>query len=79
MSNIKIFNNAQFSVRTAGTQDEPLFCLADVCKILDLQPNRVKDRLEDGVTTSKGITDYLGRVQQATFITERDRYISLIY
>ena len=43
MSNdIQIFNNPQFgSIRTAGTPEQPLFCLADVCKILGLQASRV--------------------------------------
>ena len=52
---LQVFNNPEFgAIRTAGTSDEPLFCLADVCRILDLQPSRVKQRLnEGGVTSSK--------------------------
>lgn len=47
MEEIKIFENAQLGqIRTAVTENgEPLFCLADLCKILDLQTNKVKLRL----------------------------------
>lgn len=49
MSNIEIFKDSRFGeVRVAGTSEEPLFCLADVCKALDLQnPSQVKARLDD--------------------------------
>ena len=52
---LQVFNSPEFgAVRTAGTSEEPLFCLADVCRILDLQPSRVKQRLnQKGVTSSK--------------------------
>lgn len=55
MEEIRVFENPAFGqIRTAGTADEPLFCLADVCKVLDLQPSRVKSRLnQGGVTLSK--------------------------
>lgn len=37
MTEIKIFENPAFGkIRTAGTSDKPLFCLADVCKILEI-------------------------------------------
>ena len=45
---IQLFNNPQFgNVRTAGTPEEPLFCLADICKAVDLtNPSSVKQRLD---------------------------------
>ena len=49
---IKIFENPQFGkIRTSGTSDEPLFCLADVCKVLEINnPSDAKRRLkQDGV------------------------------
>lgn len=52
MKNIQIFENNEFgSIRTQIINDEPYFCLADVCHALDLeQPSRVKSRLKpDGV------------------------------
>lgn len=76
MNNLQIFNNAEFgSVRTVLVNKEPLFCLADVCRALDLeQASRVKTRLkQDGVTTSK-VIDSLGRAQRATFINEPNLY-----
>ena len=76
MDNLQIFNNEEFGeVRTVLVDNEPLFCLADVCKALGLeQVSRVKARLkEDGVTTSK-VTDRLGREQEATFINESNLY-----
>ncbi len=38
-TSVQIFNNSQFGqMRTlTGTSGEPLFCLADVCKSLDLE------------------------------------------
>lgn len=45
---IKIFSNERFGdIRTAGTSEEPLFCLADVCKAVGITNARnVKDRLD---------------------------------
>lgn len=44
---IQIFSNPQFGeIRTAGTADNPMFCLADVCRALELNnPSQVKSRL----------------------------------
>ena len=63
MNEIKIFENPAFGkIRTAGTSEEPLFCLADVCKVLELgNPSDVAKRLdtpylcsiEVGVVTGK--------------------------
>lgn len=37
MNDIRIFESVEFGkIRTAGTSDEPLFCLTDVCKILEI-------------------------------------------
>ena len=76
MNNLQIFNNEEFGeVRTVLVNNEPLFCLADVCKALGLeQVSRVKARLkEDGVTSNK-VIDSLGREQTATFINESNLY-----
>lgn len=72
---IQIFNNAQFGqIRTTGTSDEPLFCLADLCKALDLRQGDVRQRLTDGVVSTQPITDNLGREQQANFVNEDGLY-----
>ena len=75
MNEITIFNNPQFGdIRTAGTPEVPLFCLADVCKALELQSSAVMRRLEDGVISSHPISDNLGRQQLANFVTEDGLY-----
>lgn len=72
---IVIFNNPQFGeIRTAGTSDNPLFCLADVCKALGLTQGHVRERLSDGVVSTEPITDVLGRIQQANFVNEDGLY-----
>ena len=76
MNDIQAFTSPLFGeIRTYTENGCPFFCLADVCRILDLQQvSRVKDRLnKDGVTTSK-VIDRLGRIQQATFINESNLY-----
>ena len=44
---VKIFENPQFGeIRTSGSSEEPMFCLADICKVLELQPSSTKNRLK---------------------------------
>lgn len=44
---IQVFNNPQFGeIRTAGSADNPMFCLADVCRVLELQVSPTKNRLK---------------------------------
>lgn len=59
MAAIEIFKNESFGeVRVAGTSEQPLFCLADVCKVLELgNPSQVKTRLDDGVISNEVIPD----------------------
>ena len=76
MNKLQIFKNEEFGeIRTTEINNIPYICLADVCKILELeQVSRVKSRLnQDGVIISKAI-DNLGREQQATFINESNLY-----
>ena len=76
MNNLQIFKNEKFGeMRTTEINNIPYICLADVCKILELeQVSRVKARLnKDGVTISK-VIDKLGREQEATFINESNLY-----
>lgn len=75
MNEIRIFSNPQFGkVRTAGTSENPLFCLSDVCKALGLNASHVRERLEDGVVSTDTITDNLGRTQLANFVNEDGLY-----
>lgn len=76
MNELQIFNNPEFgSVRTITKDNEPMFCLADVCKALDItHVTDVKSRLkQDGVGTSE-VIDSLGRKQTAIFINESNLY-----
>ena len=76
MEELQIFSNAEFGdVRTILRNGEPMFCLADACRVLDISnPSKAKTRLrEDGVTTSEGI-DSLGRTQTLNFISEPNLY-----
>ena len=72
---IEIFKNEQFGdIRVAGNNDEPLFCLADICRSLELRQGDVRQRLNDGVVSTQPIIDSLGREQQANFINEDGLY-----
>ena len=76
MSDIQIFNNPQFGdVRVAMTENgEPLFCLADTCKALEISNvGNVKQRLsEKGVRNMDTLT--AGGVQSMTYINEANLY-----
>lgn len=76
MNDIQIFKNSAFGeVRVTEVDGEPMFCLADVCKMLDLgNPSQVKSRLSDGVISNEVILDSLGREQVAAFINEDALY-----
>lgn len=86
MSEIQIFNNPQFGhVRTAGTADNPLFCLADVCKAVDLtNPSSVKVRLDQDdvqlidLHALNGNQEIIGN-SLATFITESGFYEVILF
>lgn len=82
MSNdLKIFSQSDFGeIRTAVTEsNEPMFCLADICRALDLtQVSRVKDRLDEDEVTQINLTDSLGRNQLTNFVTESGLYDVII-
>ena len=74
MNDIQVFNNEQFgSIRTAGTAEQPLFCLSDICKVLELQVQNTKRRLnEKGVYSITTPTN--GGEQQILFVNEQNLY-----
>ena len=51
---VEIFKNEQFgTIRIILDENqEPLFCLADVCDVLELQRSAVARRLDEGVISS---------------------------
>ena len=60
MDNLQIFSNSEFGeIRTITKDDEPMFCLADVCKALELeQVSRIKTRLKtEGLLQVRSLTD----------------------
>ena len=76
MNDLKIFENKEFGeIRTAVVEDEPMFCLTDVCRALGITHiTDVKSRLrKDGVGTSE-VIDSLGRNQTAIFVNESNLY-----
>ena len=75
MSEVKIFNNEEFGeIRTVTVNNEPMFCLADVCKSLGLtQPSKVRERLnEKGVNTIPTLTP--GGRQNLLYVNESNLY-----
>ena len=76
MNELKLFENKEFGkVRTTIVNDNPYFCLVDVCKILGLgNPSQVKTRLiKDGVISNE-VIDKLGREQHTNFVNESNLY-----
>ena len=75
MNDLQIFNNEEFGqIRTITKDDEPMFCLADVCKALEISNvGNVKQRLsEKGIHTAD--TPTKGGMQKMTFISEANLY-----
>jgi prophage antirepressor-like protein len=71
---IQVFNNPQFGeIRTAGTADSPLFCLSDICRVLELSAKEVNRRLNKEVV-SKHPLETAGGTQQALFVNEDGLY-----
>ena len=80
MNEIKIFQNEQFGqIRVAvNKNNEPLFCLLDLCNSLGLSNNRkVKSQLDEDVTLSYPL-ETPGGIQQATFVTEAGMYTVIL-
>lgn len=84
MEAIKIFENDRFGeVRVAGTSENPLFCLVDVCRVLEIKnPRDCKSRLKpEGVVLTDGVsktTNQYGITTEQevtlTFINEQNLY-----
>lgn len=73
---IVTFENEMFgTIRTSGTADEPLFCLADIGRVLEMtNVNACKPKLkQDGIKEIYTI-DSLGRPQPLAYISEQNLY-----
>ena len=72
---VTILSNDLFGqVRVVLQDGEPLFCLADMCRALELATSDVVRRLSDGVVSNHPIHDRLGREQMANFVNEDGLY-----
>lgn len=69
-----IFKSENFGeIRVAGTSEEPMFCLADICRVLELQVTPTKNRLnEKGVSLINTLTN--GGKQNLVYISEPNLY-----
>ena len=82
--NLEIFKNENFEVRVAVDENnEPLFCLSDICKVLELTnasvvKSAIISEFDDDLSLTYPIFDSLGREQNATFITEPQLYFVLM-
>ena len=75
MNDLEIFKNEEFGeIRTVMKDGEPMFCLSDVCKALEISNvGNVKQRLsEKGFHTADTLTK--GGVQKMLFINEANMY-----
>lgn len=72
---IQVFSNSQFGeIRTVLADDgEPRFCLADICRVLDLQAAAVSRRLSKGVISSHTLATS-GGTQNMNFVNEDGLY-----
>ena len=79
-NSIEIFKNDSFGeVRVVGTSEEPLFCLADVCRVLEIKNvSDCKARLDERgvVLTDTPTFNQFGKevVQKLTYINEENLY-----
>lgn len=75
MNELKVFDSPEFGqVRTTVVSGEPFFCLADVCRVLEIaNSGNVKARLnQKGVCTMDTLT--AGGMQSMIFIDESNLY-----
>lgn len=73
---VTVFNNEEFGqVRTAIIDGKPFFCMADVCKALEIgNVSQAKTRLNNDGVISNEVIDIMGRKQNANFINESNLY-----
>ena len=73
MNEIEVFRNSEFGeIRTAVVNDEPVFCLMDICKALGMSnPTMVAQRLDEDELTKLNLGSRAG---ETNFITESGLY-----
>lgn len=77
MNELQIFNNAEFGqIRTVTKDNEPMFCLKDICKALDIKnATDVVKRLEDDEVTRFNLGSKSG---ETNFVTESGLYAVIL-
>ena len=77
MNDLQIFNNEEFGeVRTAVVNDEPMFCLIDICKVLEIKnATDVAKRLDEDELTRLNLGSRAG---ETNFITESGLYAVIL-
>lgn len=73
MNELQIFNNEEFGeIRTAVVNDKPMFCLIDICKVLEIKnATDVAKRLDEDELTRLNLGSRAG---ETNFITESGLY-----
>lgn len=76
MNNLQIFKSNEFgAVRTVTVENEPFFCLVDICKALEISNvSQAKTRLNQDGVISNEVIDSIGRTQTANFVNESNMY-----
>ena len=77
MNDLKIFNSEEFGeIRTALVNDEPMFCLIDICKALEIKnATDVAKRLDEDELTRLNLGSRAG---ETNFITESGLYAVIL-
>lgn len=77
MNDLQIFNSEEFGeVRTALINDEPMFCLIDICKALEIKnATDVAKRLDEDELTRLNLGSRAG---ETNFITESGLYAVIL-
>jgi prophage antirepressor-like protein len=77
MNDLQIFNNEEFGeIRTAVINDEPMFCLIDICKALEIKnATDVAKRLDEDELTRLNLGSRAG---ETNFITESGLYAVIL-
>ena len=81
---LQVFNHKDLGqVRVIGDNENPLFCLRDICEVLGLESvnkvaNAIKAEFEGRGELDSAPLQTKGGIQQATFITEPQLYFVLM-
>jgi len=68
-----MLTDMQSNIRTAGTSDDPKFCLGDLCRCLGLSSKGVNQRLSKEVISTYPL-ETTGGIQQMLFVNEDGMY-----